>query len=284
MSWLALTVQVDAAAAEAFSDALLEAGAHSVALDEAAQQSWSLSGQRQNVTALFDPSAPAGALVARAALAAGIPAPGFSTSQVEDRDWVRQSQAQFAPFALGTRLWIGPGWIEPPQEAGAAIRLDPGLAFGPGSHPTTRLVLQYLAKEINGGERVLDYGCGSGILAIAAAKLGASHVDAVDIDPLAVETSEANANANGVGAAVRSLLTEALAPAHYDIIVSNILAQPLTLLAPLLTERSAHRGRIALAGLLESQAAEVKAAYASRYQMWIAQVQDGWALLAGRLR
>ncbi len=277
MPWLALTVELEAAAAEAFSEALLELGAQSVALQEATP-GW----HRQSVTALFEPRAPVEALVARAALAAAIPIPGFSTSPLEDRDWVRQSQAQFEPFALGDRLWIGPSWIEPPRNAAAAISLDPGLAFGTGSHPTTRLVLQYLADEIKGGERVLDYGCGSGILAIAAAKLGAAHVDAVDIDPQAVETAAANASANGV--ALRSLATEALTPGLYDIIVSNILAQPLIVLAPLLAGRSVQGGRIALSGLLESQAAEVGAAYADRFDMSVAQTREGWALLAGTLR
>jgi ribosomal protein L11 methyltransferase len=277
MPWLALTVEVEAAAAEAFSDALLESGAQSVTLQEA-KPGW-LS---HRVTALLEPRAQVDALVARAALAAAIPVPAFSTSQVEDRDWVRQSQAQFEPFALGDRLWVGPSWMDAPRNAAATISLDPGLAFGTGSHATTRLVLQYLVEEIKGGERVLDYGCGSGILAIAAAKLGAAQVDAVDIDPQAVETTAANASVNGV--ALRSMETEALAAGTYDIIVSNILAQPLIVLAPLFAGRSVPGGRIALSGLLESQADEVAAGYANRYAMRVARTREGWALLAGVLR
>jgi ribosomal protein L11 methyltransferase len=277
MPWQALTAEVDAAAAEAFSEALLEAGAQSVALDEAAPE-W----QRQRITALLEPQASAAELVGLAALAAGIAPPVFSVSPVADRDWVRQSQAQFAPFALGDRLWVGPTWLEPPANVAAAISLDPGLAFGTGSHPTTRLMLHFLVDTMRGAERVLDYGCGSGILAIAAAKLGASLVDAADIDPQAVETAAANATANRV--AVRTCTTEALAPGSYDIIVSNILAQPLIVLAPLLTVRSAPKGRIALAGLLDSQVAEVGAAYERHYAMRVARSMDGWALLEGTLR
>jgi ribosomal protein L11 methyltransferase len=277
MPWQALTVEVEAEAAEAFSDALLEAGALSVSLEEAAAE-W----RRQRVTALFSVRAPAEALVCKAALACGMRAPDMLSRRIEDQDWVRQSQAQFEPFALGDRLWIGPTWTEPPAAATASIRLDPGLAFGTGSHPTTRLVLQFLIDELVGGERVLDYGCGSGILAIAAAKLGALQVDAVDIDPQAVETAAANAKANGV--TVNSLEPEALKPALYDVVVSNILAQPLIVLAPLLASRTARGGRIALSGLLESQALEVQAAYAREYDMRVADTQAGWALLAGKRR
>jgi ribosomal protein L11 methyltransferase len=277
MPWQALTVEVEAEAAEAFSDALLEAGAVSVSLEEAAAE-W----RRQRVTALFSVRAPAEALVSKAALACGMRAPDTLSRRIEDRDWVRQSQAQFEPFALGERLWIGPTWSEPPGAPTASIRLDPGLAFGTGSHPTTRLVLQFLVDEVAGGERVLDYGCGSGILAIAAAKLGAARVDAIDIDPQAVETAAANAKANGV--TVNTLEPEALEPALYDVVVSNILAQPLIVLAPLLASRTARGGRIALSGLLESQALEVQAAYAQGYDMRVADTQDGWALLAGKRR
>ena len=274
MPWLALTLEVDAASAEALSEALLEAGAQSVALEEAAG-----GPPRQQLTALLEPRAAAQAVVESAALAAGISAPRFSASRLEDRDWVRQSQAQFAPIAFGKRLWIGPSWHTPPADAAAAVRLDPGLAFGTGSHATTRLVLRFLAESVHGGERLLDYGCGSGILAIAAAKLGAARVDAVDIDPQALETTAANAGANGV--ALRCMLPEALAPARYDIVVSNILAQPLIVLAPLLAARSARGGRIALSGVLDSQADEVAGAYAGYFELECGGGEDGWALLEG---
>ena len=159
------------------------------------------------------------------------------------------------------------------------VRVDPGLAFGTGAHPTTKLVLSFLEKEIQGRERVLDYGCGSGILAIAAAKLGAAHVDGVDVDPQAVETANANARANRV--ALSAALPEQLAAAVYDIVVSNILAQPLIVLAPLLGARTARGGRIALAGILESQSEEVVQAYAPWFDIKLAAIEDVWILAAG---
>jgi ribosomal protein L11 methyltransferase len=272
MPWLALEIEVDAAAAHGLSDALLEAGAQSVALD-------SLEQERSVISALLPLDAEPGALVARAAHSAGmLSPPAFRASRLDDEDWVRRSQAQFQPVQIGERLWVGPSWCEPPRRA-AVVRLDPGLAFGTGSHPTTRLVLGFLERTVRGGERVLDYGCGSGILAIAAAKLGASLVDAVDIDPDAVAAAAGNSTANGVG--MRTAHPEELAPAEYDVVVSNILAQPLMVLAPLLAARTARGGRIALAGVLAAQAAEVAAAYAPYFDAAPSQEAEGWALIEG---
>jgi ribosomal protein L11 methyltransferase len=227
------------------------------------------------VTAILSIDEDSNALIADAARAAGIAPPAFSAETLDDQDWVRASQAQFAPVAIGERLWIGPAWHEPPAGR-IAVRIDPGLAFGTGSHPTTKLVLAFLERTLRGGERVLDYGCGSGILAIAAAKLGAAHVDAVDLDPQAVETTRANASANGVE--LNSALPDALPAAGYDIVVSNILAQPLIVLAPLLAQRGA---RIALSGILEAQAGEVAGAYEPWFDMRLDAREDGWALLVG---
>ena len=263
MSWLALTLLVERSAAEAFSDALLEAGAQSVALE---------AGRVSAILALDED---AESMVTAAAQAAGIDKPRFTTQRLDDRDWVRASQAQFAPLAIGARLWIGPSWHQPPA-GHVAVRIDPGLAFGTGSHPSTRLVLGFLEGTIAGGERVLDYGCGSGILAIAAAKLGAAHVDAVDLDPQAVETTRANALANGVE--LNAMLPDALPAADYDIVVSNILAQPLIVLAPLLAQRGR---RIALSGILDAQAPEVARAYEPWFVMALAASDEGWALLGG---
>lgn len=272
MAWLALTLEVDAAAAEAMSEALLEAGAQSVSLDNIDQA-------RPTLSALLSPQADPYALVRQAAIAAGLAAPPeFALRQVADEDWVRKTQAEFAPIEVGARLWVGPSWHEPPAGR-ACVRLDPGLAFGTGSHPTTKLVLHFLEQHIRGGERILDYGCGSGILAIAAAKLGAALVDGVDVDPQAVETAAANARANGVN--LRAALPEALPAARYDIVVSNILAQPLIVLAPLLAARTAPRGRIALAGILESQGGEVAQAYAPWFNMETSALEEVWVLLEG---
>jgi len=256
-------MELERAAAEAFSDALLEAGAQSV---------WLEAGL---LYAILEPNADAQAVISNAGHAASMQPPRFTTARLDDQDWVRASQAQFAPVAIGARLWIGPTWHEPPPER-IAVRIDPGLAFGTGTHPSTRLVLGFLEREIRGGERILDYGCGSGILAIAAARLGAAHVDAVDLDPQAVETTAANARANGVR--LNAALPDALGAAAYDIVLSNILAQPLILLAPLLAERGE---RIALSGILEEQAAEVGAAYQPWFRMQVADTDAGWALLSG---
>ena len=265
MPWLALTAHVEREAAEALSDALLEAGAQSVW--------WEAPGK---VSALLSPQQDPAALVAAAARAAGIASPKFTRETLADQDWVRASQAQFEPLIVGRRLWVGPTWREPPAGR-VAVRIDPGLAFGTGSHPSTRLVLGYLERTIAGGERVLDYGCGSGILAIAAAKLGAARVDAVDLDPEAVETTRANAHANAVE--VHAASPDALPAADYDVVVANILAQPLIVLAPLLAQRAR---RLALSGILESQGEEVARAYRPKLRMAIADRDSGWVLLAGQ--
>jgi ribosomal protein L11 methyltransferase len=267
MPWLAVKLQVERAAAEAFSDALLEAGAQSVSVDD---------GER--VAAILHLDVDPDLLVAAAARSAGIVAPRFTSETLQDEDWVRASQAQFRPVEIGERLWIGPSW-HAPAPGRVAVRIDPGLAFGTGTHPTTRLVLAFLDSQVRGGERVLDYGCGSGILAIAAAKLGAETVDAVDLDAEAVETTRANAAANAV--AVNAALPDALAAADYDIVVSNILAQPLIVLAPLLAQRAK---RLALAGVLEAQAAEVSAAYRPWLDLRVNSREDGWVLLSGARR
>lgn len=267
MPWLALTLRVERAAAEAFSDALLEAGAQSVWLEGA--------GTVVATIAVTDDSA---ALVAQASRVAGIEPPAYTTHQVDDQDWVRASQAQFPGMPIGARLWVGPGWREAPPGR-IAIRIDPGLAFGTGSHPTTKLVLAFLEENLKGGERVLDYGCGSGILAIAAAKLGAARVDAVDLDPQALETTRTNAHANGVE--LTASAPDALPAGGYDLVVANILAQPLIVLAPLLAQRGE---RVALSGILEAQADEVGRAYAPWFEMQVAGQEEGWALLAGRKR
>lgn len=269
MPWLALSVEVEAGSAEALGDALLEAGAQSVTLE---------GHEAKTLSALMGQGADAAGVLATAARTAGISTPRFTLRTLEDRDWVRASQAQFSPLEVGKRLWVGASWHQPPRDR-LVVRIDPGLAFGTGSHPSTRLTLQYLEQQIRGGERVLDYGCGSGILAIAAARLGAVQVDAVDIDPGAIETTTANAQVNAV--AVRTALTDALPPATYDLVLANILAQPLIVLAPLLAGRVAPGGRIALAGLLDAQAAEVAAAYREAFDIGAAAAEEGWTLLEG---
>jgi ribosomal protein L11 methyltransferase len=277
MPWLALTLEVDAASADALGDALLAAGALSITVDEP-------EAPRCRLSALLALQCAPEDVLREAASACGIaPLPRFGVARVEDDDWVRRSQAQFLPFTVGERLWVGPSWHQPPADCAAAIvRIDPGLAFGTGSHPSTRLVLGFLAEAIAGGERVLDYGCGSGILAVAAARLGASEVDAVDIDAQSVETAAANAALNGIR--LRAALPDALAPRVYDVVVANILAQPLILLAPVLAARAASGARIALSGILSAQAGEVAAAYEPYFATSVPRSLDGWSLVEGRRR
>lgn len=273
MAWLSLTAEVEPSWAEAFSDALLWAGAESAAVDGPGDPA-------PRVSALLRADAEPRAVVSAAAAHCGLaPPPVFSLQRLEDDDWIRRTQAQFAPLGL-ERLWIGATWHEPPGDARPVVRLDPGLAFGTGSHPSTRLVLEHVEREVHGGESVLDYGCGSGILAIAAAKLGARRVAAVDVDAQAVETARDNALRNEVS--VDACGPEALSPGTYDIVLSNILAQPLIVLAPLLVARTAPRGRLALAGLLAGQAEEVGAAYAPEIALRVAARSGDWVLLAGR--
>jgi ribosomal protein L11 methyltransferase len=208
--------------------------------------------------------------------------PPFESYVVPERDWVRASRAQFAPLRITDELWIVPTWIDPPRPDAVNIRLDPGLAFGTGAHPTTRLCLRYLAGHVTRTESVLDYGCGSGILAIAAAKLGAGHVVGVDIDPQALHASVDNARENRASA--QFLHADAPLTGRFTIVVANILANPLRLLAPALAARTRPGGRIALSGVLAAQADEVSAAYAPWFEMQTQAEEDGWVLLAGRRR
>ncbi|HEY8068504.1 MAG TPA: 50S ribosomal protein L11 methyltransferase [Burkholderiales bacterium] len=283
MAWLSIALELDPAQAEALSEALLEAGAESVSLESTSDDPATLEpGDRMRVIALASAAADPAALVAAAAAIAAIAPPGFIVAPVEEQDWVRRSQSQFGPVCVSDRLWIVPSWHTPPDRAAIAVRLDPGLAFGTGSHVSTRLVLRFLEENVRRGDRVLDYGCGSGILAIVAAKLGAGEISAVDIDPQALETAAANANDNGV--ALQLAAPESLLPGTYDLVVANILAGPLIALEPLLAAYTRRDGRIALSGILESQAAEVIAAYARDFDTAVSTIEEGWALVEGTRR
>lgn len=195
---------------------------------------------------------------------------------VADQDWVRLTQSQFAPVEITPDFWIVPTWHQPPAQARQIIRLDPGLAFGTGTHPTTRMCLRWIAKHGVQGQRVLDYGCGSGILAIGAAKYGAREIDAVDIDDAAVTSTVLNAEANGVSL-VAGLPEKA--QGQYQTVLANILASPLKVLAPLLVSYVASGGSLVLAGILERQSDELKAAYAPWIQLEVADSEDGWILM-----
>jgi ribosomal protein L11 methyltransferase len=240
--------------------------------------------QRSTLRALFDSEAQAqeaAALLMARAGAAGLEATALHA--VADTDWVRLTQSQFAPVEVTPRFWVVPTWHEPPAAAAISIRLDPGLAFGTGTHPTTRMCLRWIAERAPtrapGWNRVLDYGCGSGILAIGAALHGARDLDAVDIDPACVEATRANAAANAV------LLAPGLpGQAHgvYPLVLANILATPLKLLAPLLSGHVAPGGDLVLAGILERQADELAAAYAPWIRLAVVDREDGWILMTGQ--
>jgi ribosomal protein L11 methyltransferase len=198
---------------------------------------------------------------------------------VADQDWVRLTQSQFAPVEITPTFWIVPSWHEPPAAAEQVIRLDPGLAFGTGTHPTTRMCLRWTARRDLSGQRVLDYGCGSGILAIGAAKHGAAEIVAVDIDPAAVESTQINAANNHVS--LQAGLPDA-ARGQFDLVLANILATPLKVLAPLLCGHVKAGGHLVLAGILERQADELKAAYAPWLALEVTDSEDGWILMTAR--
>ena len=204
-----------------------------------------------------------------------------SLQVVPDEDWVRLTQSQFTPVAITPSFWIVPSWHQPPAEAKQVIRLDPGLAFGTGTHPTTRMCLRWIADHAAPWARVLDYGCGSGILAIGAALHGGSHIDAVDIDAAAVESTLANAQANDVR--LNAGLPET-AQGEYPLVLANILATPLKLLSPLLCAYVQAGGDLVLAGILERQADELKHAYAPWCELAVSDSEDGWILMTGRRR
>lgn len=280
---------------EPFSDALMDAGALSVAIEDAAAgtdgeqpifgepgmgvQMWHDSV----LTALFADGADVAALLAEAAAACGLPeTPPCRVEAVPEQDWVRLTQSQFEPIEISEKLWIVPTWHDCPDNNAVHLRLDPGLAFGTGSHPTTRLCLQWLDSELRGGETVLDYGCGSGILAIAALKLGASAAVGVDIDPQAVAAAEANAAQNDVAA--RFCQPDSLPEQQFDVVLANILANPLRLLAQMLAARTKTGGRIVLSGILAEQAEELSGIYARWFEMNPPIEEQGWVCLSGTKR
>jgi ribosomal protein L11 methyltransferase len=238
--------------------------------------------QRSRVTALFATEAlarEAESVLSAQDFFAGCGVIGVT--EVSRQDWVRLTQSQFAPVEITPEFWIVPTWHEPPARARRVIRLDPGLAFGTGAHPTTRMCLRWIAERGDlSGSRVLDYGCGSGILAIGAAKFGARDIDAVDIDEAAVESTRLNARANGVR--LNAGLPEA-AKGGYGIVLANILATPLKVLAPLLCGHVTPGGSLALAGILERQAEELQRAYAPYASLEVTGSEEGWILMTARL-
>jgi ribosomal protein L11 methyltransferase len=292
MAWLAISIDVDGDRVEALSDALIGAGAIAVDVADAAAGgprenplfaepgSAARRWQHNRVTALFSTDADLAVVLPAALHSAGLPeATPYGVDPVQDQDWVRVTQGQFLPQQISRRLWIVPSWHAAPDPRAINIVLDPGLAFGTGSHPTTRLCLRWLDRHVRGGESVIDFGCGSGILCIAALKLGASSACGVDVDEQALLAARHNAMQNQVSA--RFFAAADRLEQRAQIVIANILANPLRVLAPLLARLTEAHGRVVLAGILDEQADEVREAYQPWFDMDTVEREDGWVLLSG---
>ena len=293
MAWLSVTFLTDASHAEPLCDALLEAGALSASIEDAdagtpdEQPQFGEPGSvntpgwmRSRVVALVEPDADIEGLLGAAASTVGLDElPAYAVEDVAEQNWVQLTQSQFDPIRISDRLWIVPSWHETPDPTAVNLILDPGMAFGTGSHPTTRLCLEWLERNVANGCTVLDYGCGSGILAIAASRLGAGRVAGVDIDPQAVEAARANAERNGVSAFFADSATPVAG--EYDLVVANILSNPLRVLAPAICAHVRPGGRLALSGILREQADEIIAIYASWIPLQVADTREDWVCLSG---
>ncbi|WP_321790832.1 50S ribosomal protein L11 methyltransferase [Burkholderia pyrrocinia] len=297
MSYRELVVELAREHAEALSDALLDLGALSVSVEDAdadtpdEQPLFGEPGlvpdrtawQHSRVVALLSPDHEPAVLLAAAANEIGLAGtPTFDVREVEEQDWVRLTQSQFEPIPIGERIWVVPSWHDAPDPDALVLELDPGLAFGTGSHPTTRLCMEWLEQSVKPGQSVLDYGCGSGILAILAKKCGANPVIGIDIDPQAVESARQNSERNR--AEVTYGLPDACPDGEFDIVVANILSNPLKLMASMLASKVKPGGRIALSGVLARQADEVAAVYARYIDISVWREHEGWVCLAGTRR
>ncbi len=293
MGWQNVSFLTDASHAEPLCDALLEAGALSACIEDAdagtpdEQPQFGEPGSvnspgwmRSKILVLFEPDADVANMLSVAANQVGLSeVPSFSIEEIEEQNWVQLTQSQFDPIRVSERLWIVPSWHEIPDPDAISLILDPGMAFGTGSHPTTRLCLEWLERTVSAQCSVLDYGCGSGILAIAAARLGAGQVAGVDIDPQAVEAAYANAERNGVSA----LFADSTLPVagEYDLVVANILSNPLRVLAPAICAHVRSGGQLALSGILREQADEIIGIYATWLPLSVADTREDWVCLSG---
>jgi ribosomal protein L11 methyltransferase len=301
MSFTEVIIEIAREHAEGLSDALMEAGALSVSVedaDEGTEDERPLFGEpgmvpeqaawdHSRVVALTGADDDQAIIVAEAAAAIGLKdAPAYTTRAVADADWVRLTQSQFEPIHIGKNIWVVPSWHEAPDPDGLILEVDPGLAFGTGSHPTTRLCMEWLEAHPAPGKSVLDYGCGSGILAMVARKLGAADVIGVDIDPQAIESAQLNAERNACAIdfyVPDDFVASARGADKFDTVVANILSSPLKLMAPMLSGRVAPGGSLILSGVLARQAEEVAAAYAPFIQLGVWAELDGWVALHGQL-
>jgi len=292
MPWVQVRLAITPDQAETYEDALLEVGAVSVTFMDAEDQPifepdlgttplWS----HTHLLALFEDGTDEAALIAHLQLLTGGELPQHEIERVEDQDWERSWMDNFQPMRFGRRLWIVPSWHEAPEPDAVNLLLDPGLAFGTGTHPTTALCLEWLDGQDLAGDTVLDFGCGSGILAIAALLLGAEQALGTDIDPQALEASRDNATRNGIDPAKFPVYLPAELPQQpADVVVANILAGPLVSLAGQLTSLVKPGGRLALSGILAEQAEEVRAAYADAFDLDPTAERDGWIRISGRRR
>ncbi len=296
MPFAAIVVELDAHPAELLSEALLAAGALSVDIGDADsgtprerplydEPGEHAAWRRVTLTAVFPGDADVVLGLHEACASCGLPPPAHRLRRIADDDWVRRSQDQFRPVRISHRLWIVPTWHAAPDPGAINLLLDPGLAFGTGSHATTRLCLLWLERNIAGGESVVDYGCGSGILAIAALKLGARRATGVDIEPEAVAAAAANARRNGVDATfIDAGSASCVSNLSADLVVANILANPLKMLAPVLARICAPGGRVALSGILPPQEAGIRHAYSAWFALDQRAEEDGWLCLSGLRR
>jgi len=293
MSWLSITIETDCQHAEALSDALLDAGALSASIEDADAGTPAETPQfgepgslttpgweRSKVVALLEADADVDELLAACAPLVGLAeVPTYTREMVAEQNWVQLTQSQFDPIRVSGRLWIVPSWHQAPDPQAINLILDPGMAFGTGSHPTTRLCLEWLEKTVTAGVAILDYGCGSGILAIAAAKLGGAEVLGVDIDVQAVSAARSNAERNDVAARFDDSAKEI--EGQFDIVVANILSNPLKALAPAICSHVRAGGQLALSGILVEQTDDLIASYAPYLALHVADTRDGWVCLAG---
>ena len=292
MAWVSLKIEAQDNTADLISDTLMGLGALSAIIEDAnadtldEQPIFGEPGdpppgiwQQNLVSALFDEGIDVSKIMADLQHETKLANLQYSTESIQEQDWVRATQSQFDPIKITDNLWIVPTWHSAPNTNAINIVLDPGLAFGTGSHPTTHLCLAWLTQTVSAQNTVLDYGCGSGILAIAAKKLGASHVVGTDIDPQAIQSSLYNAEQNHVTAEFYNAAQ--YQTQIFDIVVANILSSALSVLAPALAKSCKTGGKIALSGILKEQAADVSAIYAEWFTMNAPQYMDAWVLLTG---
>ncbi len=293
MPWLQLSFALPAARLATAEAVLKAAGAQAITLRDDGDEPLLEPGpgetplwQALRVSALLPPEADPAALRARLAAALGTEPARWQVERLAERAWERAWMDDFHPMRFGRRLWICPSWAEPPDPQAVNLRLDPGLAFGTGTHPSTRLCLEWLDAHPPVGRQVLDYGCGSGVLGLAALALGAAAVTGVDIEPQALQASRANAAANGFDADRLTLLAPAALPPErrFDLLLANILAGPLIELAPRLARHVSPGGRLVLAGILAEQAAAVAKAYQPWFNIEPPRPLDEWVRLTGRRR